>query len=56
MVYFVDEEKNAVTLPQSVQQKHYFWGEIKSNSEKLAPSKRVALELLHHTLGHRSTR
>ena len=38
--------------------KHSFWREIKgiSNSNKIAPEKKVALGLLHHRLGHRSTR
>ena len=27
MVYFVDKEKNAVTLPHSLQRRHAFWGE-----------------------------
>ena len=48
--------ENAVTLPPNAQQKHAFWGEIKSKLEKLAPGKKFALELLHHILGHRSTR
>ena len=50
--------KNAVTLPHSAQRKHIFLAKIKkvSKSKKLAPRKKVALELLHHILGHRSTR
>ena len=56
-VYFSDREKNAVTLPKSAQRKHAFWGGIKQMSKtyKLAPRKRIALELLHHRLGNRST-
>ena len=50
--------KNAVTLPRSAQRKHAFWGETKRmlKSKKIAPRKKVALGLLHHILGHRSTR
>ena len=51
-VYFGDKEKNTVALPHSVQQKHAFWGKIKSKSKKLAPRKKSALELLHNILGH----
>ena len=36
----------------------HFWGEIKeiSKTKKLPPKKKIALELLHLILGHRSTR
>ena len=34
----------------------HFGEEINSKSEKLAPRKKFALELLHQRLGHRSTR
>ena len=53
-VYFGDQEKNAVTLPHIAQRKHDFLGEIKqiSKSKKIAPRKKVALELLHHELGN----
>ena len=46
-----------VTLPHSAQKKHSFWGEIKRMSKwkKIAPRKKVGLELLHHILGHIST-
>ena len=56
-VYFGNKEKNAVTLPHSAQQKHTSLGGIKqmSKTTKLAPRKKVALELLHHRLGHIST-
>ena len=52
------KEKNAVTLPHSAQRKHAFWGEIKemSKTKKLPARKKIALELLHQRLGHRSTR
>ena len=55
---FGDKEKNAVTLPHSAQKKHAFLGEIKkmSKSKKIAPRNKVSLKLLHHRLGHRSTR
>ena len=57
-VYFGNKEQNAVTLPHSAQSKHVFWSKIKqmSKSKKIAPRKKVALELLHNILGHRSTR
>ena len=48
--------ENTVTLPHSAQQKHAFWGGIKSKSEKLESRKKFALELLQNRLGHRSTR
>ena len=50
--------EKAVTLPHSAQRKHEFWGGIKqiSKSKKLAPRKKVSLELFHYRLGHRSTR
>ena len=53
-----DKEKNAVTLSHSTQRKQAFWGEIKemSKSQKILPIRKVALELFHHRLGHRSTR
>ena len=57
-MYFGDEEKFLVALPHSAQRKHAFLGEIKqiSKSNKIAPRKKVALELLHHVSGHISTR
>ena len=57
-VYFSEKEKIVVTLPHSAQRKHAFLGEIKqiSKSNQIAPSNKVALGLLHHRLGHRSTR
>ena len=44
-VYFVNKEKNAVTLPHSAQRKHAFLEKIKqmSKSKKLALRKKVAL-------------
>ena len=56
--YFGDKEKNAVTLTQSAQRKHAFLGVIKKiyKSNKIAPRKKTALELLHHILEHISTR
>ena len=58
MVYFGAKDKNAVTLPHSAQRKHAFWGEIKemSKTKKLPSRKKIALELLHQILCHRSTR
>ena len=57
-VYFGEKEKNAVTLPHSAQRKHAFLGEINemSKTKKLTARKKIALELLHQILGHRSTR
>ena len=57
-VYFKAKEKNAVTLPHSAQRKHAFWEEIKeiTKTKKLSSRREIALELLHHRLGHRSTR
>ena len=56
-MYFGDKEKNAVTLPHIAQRNHGFLGEIKQmyKSKKIIPRKKVALELLHHRLGHIST-
>ena len=44
-------------LCHSAQRKHAFLGEIKqmSKSKKIAPRKKIALELLHHILGKRYT-
>ena len=57
-VYFGEKEKNAVTLPHSAQRKHAFLVKIKemSKTKKLPSIKKIALELLHQRLGHRSTR
>ena len=57
-VYFGAKENNAVNLPHSAQRKHAFLGKIKkvSKRNKLPARKKVALELLHQILGHRSTR
>ena len=57
-VYFGAKENNEVTLPQSAQRKHAFLGKIMENSKKnkLPSRKKIALELLHQRLGHRSTR
>ena len=58
MVYFLAKEKNSVTLPHNVQRKHAFLGKIMkmSKKNKLPAGKKIALELLHQRLGHRSTR
>ena len=57
-MYFGAKEKNAVTLPHSAQRKHAFQETImeKSNKNKLPSRKKIALELIHQRLGHRSTR
>ena len=51
-------EENAVTLPHSAQRKHAFAGKIKNMSKKnkFPARKKIALELLHQRLGHRSNR
>ena len=56
-VYFGSDKKNAVTLPHSAQRKHAFLGKIMEMSRKkiLTAIKKIALELLHQILGHRST-
>ena len=57
-VYLGAKEKNAITLPHSAQRKYTFLGKIKEMSKKkISPArKKIALELLHQILGHRSTR
>ena len=57
-VYFGAKEKNIVTPPHSAQRKHALLGKIKemSKTNKLPYRKKIALELLHQRLGHRSTR
>ena len=57
-MYFGGKEKNAVKLPHSAQRKQTFLGKImeKSKKNKLPARKKIALELLHQRLGHRSTR
>ena len=56
-MYFGDKEENTVTLQHSAQRKHAYLVKIKvkTKSKKIVPRKKVALELLHHRLGHRST-
>ena len=55
-MYFVTKKENAVTLPHSAQRKHAFLGERKeiSKTKKLTARYKIALELLHQRLGHRS--
>ena len=57
-MYFGADKDNAVTLPHSAQRKHAFLGKIKdmSKKNKLPARNKIALELLHKRLGHRSTR
>ena len=57
-VYFGAERKNAITLPHSAQRKHAFTGKNKdvSKKNKYPARNKIALELLHQRLGHRSTR
>ena len=47
---FKAKEDNAVTLPHSEQRKHDV-----SKGKKYPAGKKIALELLHQRLGHRST-
>ena len=57
-MYFGAEKDNAVTLLHSAQRKNVFTGKIKdmSKKNKFPARKKIALDLLHHKLGHRSTR
>ena len=57
-VYFGAEKDNVVTLPHSAVRKHAFTGKIKdmSRKNKLPTRNKIALELLHQILGHRSTK
>ena len=56
MVYFGADKRNAATLTHSAQRKHAFKGKIKNMSKKnkFPARKKIALELLHQRLGHRS--
>ena len=56
-MYFGSDNINAVKLPHSAQRKHAFTGKIKNMSKKnkIPAGKKIALELLHQRLGHRST-
>ena len=60
MVYFGAKDDNAVTLPHSAVRKHAFMVKIMESSKKdpkINPKrKKIALELMHQRLGHRSTR
>ena len=57
-IYFGAKENNKLTLPHSAQRKHAFLGKIKgmSKKNKFPARNKIALELLHQILGHRSTR
>ena len=50
------KEDNAVTLPHSALKNHAFSGNIMEKSKKNPARKKIALELLHQRLGHRSAR
>ena len=58
VVFFSDNEYNAVKLPHSAHRKHAFLVKMKekSKSKNQVPNKKVYLELLHQILVHRSTR
>ena len=55
-MYFGAKEDNAVTLPHSTVRKHVFMGKSMEGSKKNPKGKKIALELMHQRLGHRSTR
>ena len=55
-MYFGSKEDNTVTLPHSAVRKHAFTGEIMEKSKKNPARNKIALELLHQILGHRSNR
>ena len=55
-VYFGAKEDNAVTLPHSAVRKHAFLAKFMDKSKKNPARKKIALELMHQRLGHRSTR
>ena len=57
-MYFGEDKRNAVTVPHSAQRKHDFTGKIKkmSKKNKFPARNKIALELLHQRLGHRSNR
>ena len=55
-VYFGAKEDNAITLPHSAVWKHDFTGKSMESSKKNKKRKKIALELMHQRLGHRSTR
>ena len=60
MVYFGTKEDNAATLPHSAVRKHAFMVKSiessKKNPKRNPKRKKIALELMHQRLGHRSTR
>ena len=55
---FGEKENNAVTLLHSAHRKHAFTGKIQvvAKKNRFPARKKIALELLHQRLGHRSTR
>ena len=55
-VYFGAKEYNAATLLHSAVRKHAFSGKSMEISKKNPKRKKIALELMHQRLGHRSTR
>ena len=56
-VYFGEKVNNVVNFPHSAQMKHTFLGKINEMPKKktIPARKKIALELLHQRLGHRST-
>ena len=57
-VYFIDKKEKEINLPHSAKRKHAFTVKTnkKAKSKKIAPRKKVSLELLHNRLRHISTR
>ena len=57
-MYLGAKEDSSVRLTHSTQRKHAFTGKIQdvSKKNKYPARKKIALELLHQRLGHRSTR
>ena len=55
-MYIEAKEYNSVTLPHSALRKQAFSQKVKDVSKKNPSRKKIALELLHQRLGHRSTR
>ena len=58
--YFGAKEDNAVTLAHSAVRKHTFMVKsmesLKKNAKKNLKRRKISLKLIHHRLGHRSTR
>ena len=55
-MYFAAKEDNAVTLLHSPERQHAFMGKSMESSKENPKRKKIALELMHQRLGHRSAR